>query len=80
MGLMLNNVMKNNNDVVYIIVNNSCTNPCENIYYVYEEADLEVSVIIIPHSPVRVYIGLREPRGCHDGENLDCGLLRYNAV
>lgn len=58
MGLMLNNVMKNNNDAV---VNNSCMNPCENIYYVYEEANLEVSVITVPHSGVRVYVGLREP-------------------
>jgi hypothetical protein len=71
MGRILNKAIKYNNDVVYIIVNNPCTNPCQDIYYNYEEADLEISVVIVPHSGVRVYICLRETRCCRGGENLD---------
>jgi hypothetical protein len=53
-------IMKYYKDIICIIVNNSCTNLCQNIYYNYERAHLEISVVIVPHSGVRVYIGLRE--------------------
>jgi hypothetical protein len=56
---ILNKVTKYYTDVC-IIGNNSCMNRCQNIYYDYEGADLEISGATVPHSAVRVYIGLRK--------------------